>query len=156
MWCYNIIIDILLMWFRLSSFLLVKTYQNRAHVIHSILTRTVLWDELIHQFFNYSLARNLFCNSFAYPFHHLTITFHLPYTITPHYYKIYTLRPHLRYIRIGSYHLLLWLKPRLFILQVADGSGEIQTTIHPTIIYNTSRLCYTIEFYLILRFMIFT
>lgn len=144
------------MWFRLSSFLLLKTYQDGAHVIHSILVGTVLRDELVQQFLDYSLTRNLFCDSSAYPLHHLTIIFHLPYTITTHYYKIYTLCPHLRYIGIGSYHLLLRLQTRLFILQIANGSGEIQTAIHPTKIYHTSCLCYTIELDLILGLMIFT
>ncbi len=102
-----------------GSFFLFEAYEYCAHIVHSVLTGAVLGDELIKKLFYDALATNLFVlsgDSFVYPLDHLIITFHLPYTVTPHYNKIYTVRLHFRYVWVGCDHLVLRFHPWLFVL----------------------------------------
>ena len=99
-----------------GSFFLIEAYEYCTHIVHSVLTGAVLGNKLVKQFFYDGLATNLFAEPFVYPLHHLIVIFHLPYTVTPHYNKIYRVCLHLRYVWISCDHLLLRLQPRLFVL----------------------------------------
>ena len=88
--------------------------------------------------------------------YHLIISFYLPYAVTTHYNKVYVLVLYLCYIRVGSDHLILGLQiTSSLVLEVAQGSRKVETSVHPTVAHTPSCLADPIQLNRILWFMVF-
>lgn len=104
-----------------GSFSLVEANEDGAHVVHSVLVAAVFGHQFVQQLFYDLFAGNLFGNTLLHPLHHLAIALNLPYTVAPHYYKVYLVRSYLLYVRVGCYHLILRLQTGLLVLQVPQS-----------------------------------
>jgi selenophosphate synthase len=102
-----------------------------AHVVHAVEVSGVLGDEFLEEFLNDVAEGGLFAEAALNPINHFGVGLDLPDAVAAHNNKVYVLIFDFEDVRIGRDGLLLRPHRGPLILEVTQGTGEVEATVDP-------------------------